>query len=123
MTAYLLVLAGAAIGAPARYLIDRAVQARHPSLLPWGTLSVNVAGSLILGLIVGLDTRHALPAPVTLGVGVGFCGTLTTFSTFSYETVRVHESGARTRALLNVVAGVTTALGAVAIGYAVGSAT
>lgn len=122
MTGYLLMLAGAAIGAPARYLIDRAVQTRHQTLMPWGTMSVNIAGSLVLGLLVGLDVHHDVPAPVALGLGVGFCGTLTTFSTFSYETLRLYETGARTQAILNVVVSITAALGAVTIGYNLGTA-
>lgn len=122
MTGYLLMLAGAAIGAPARYLIDRAVQTRHQTLMPWGTMSVNIAGSLVLGLLVGLDVHHGVPQPVTLGLGVGFCGTLTTFSTFSYETLRLYEIGARTQAILNIVVSIAAALGAVTIGYNIGIA-
>ena len=54
MTGWLLVCLGAAVGAPARYLVDRAVQARHDSLMPWGTLTVNVFGSAVLGVLAGL---------------------------------------------------------------------
>lgn len=122
MTGYLLLLAGAAIGAPARYLIDRAVQARHQTLMPWGTMSVNIAGSLVLGLLVGLDVHHDVPQPVSLGLGVGFCGTFTTFSTFSYESLRLYETGARTQAALNIVVSALAALGAVVVGYSIGSA-
>jgi CrcB protein len=122
VTALLLVCAGAAVGAPARYLTDRAVQSRHDSLMPWGTLAVNVIGSLVLGLVTGLTVAHDLPEAVTLGVGTGFCGALTTYSTFSYETLRLLESRAVLVALANVgvslVAGLAAALG----GYAVGTA-
>ncbi|WP_323102029.1 fluoride efflux transporter CrcB [Intrasporangium sp. YIM S08009] len=120
MTALLLVCAGAAVGAPARYLTDRAVQSRHDSLMPWGTLAVNVIGSLVLGLLIGLTVVHDLPEAVTLGVGTGFCGALTTYSTFSYETLRLLESRAVLVALANVgvslVAGLAAALGGYALG-------
>ncbi|MYX47034.1 fluoride efflux transporter CrcB, partial [Streptomyces sp. SID89] len=50
---WLLVIAGAAVGAPLRYLTDRTVQSRHDTVFPWGTFTVNVAGSLVLGLVTG----------------------------------------------------------------------
>ena len=122
MTGLLVLWLGAAVGAPARYLTDRAVQARHDSVLPWGTLTVNVVGSLVLGLLTGLAAHHAVPHALTLALGTGFCGALTTYSTFSYETLRLLESRAVLVALANVgvslVAGLAAALG----GYALGTA-
>jgi CrcB protein len=108
----LLIALGAAVGAPLRYLADRAIQARHDSRFPWGTLTVNVAGSLILGLVAGLPADPALAA----ALGTGFCGALTTYSTFSYETLRLAQVGARVYAVMNVVASVAAGLGAAAIG-------
>jgi CrcB protein len=113
---------GAAVGAPARYLTDRLVQRRHDSLFPWGTLVVNVVGSLVLGVTAGVGTRAALPTAVTEGLGAGFCGALTTYSTFGYETVRLAEDGARLLATLNVVVTLAAGLGAAALGYVGGSA-
>ncbi|MFI6319781.1 fluoride efflux transporter CrcB [Nonomuraea sp. NPDC050556] len=107
MTA-LLVALGAAVGAPLRYLTDRAVQARHDSLFPWGTFLVNVAGSFVLGLLVGLP----VPDGVSALLGTGFCGALTTYSTFGYETVRLAREGARLYALLNALTSVGVGLGA-----------
>jgi fluoride exporter len=118
----LMVCLGAALGAPARYLTDRAIQARHDSVFPWGTLTVNVVGSLILGALVGLGSRHHLPAEVVAAVGTGFCGALTTYSTFGFETIRLVEDGARLYAVLNVVASVAAGFGAAALGYALGLA-
>jgi CrcB protein len=111
----LLVVLGAAVGAPVRYLVDRAVQARHDSVFPWGTFAVNVAGSLVLGLLAG---GAATPA-VTALIGTGFCGALTTYSTFGYETVRLVGEHARLYAVLNVIASVVAGLGAAFLGYAV----
>ena len=107
---------GAAIGAPARYLTDRAVQGRHDSVFPWGTLTVNMAGSLLLGLLTAVGTH--LPPAVGAAVGVGFCGALTTYSTFGYETLRLAEEGAQVEAVLNVVASVAAGLAAAALGWA-----
>ena len=109
----LLVALGGALGAPLRYLVDRAVQARHDSVFPWGTFAVNVAGSLVLGLVAGLS------AATYSFLGVGFCGALTTYSTFSYETLRLLEDGSRFYALANVVATVLAGLGAMFLGSAI----
>ncbi|ADB31704.1 CrcB protein [Kribbella flavida DSM 17836] len=108
----LLVAAGAAVGAPLRYLTDRYVVTRvlrGAKPLPWGTLTVNVVGSFVLGLLTGV-TDHA----VVLLVGVGFCGAFTTYSTFAAETVQLARSGdhriAALNAALNLGLGLTAAL-------------
>ncbi len=108
----LLVALGAAVGAPLRYLTDRLIRSRHPSVFPWGTLAVNVTGSLLLGFLVGLP---ADPAVMAL-LGPGLCGALTTYSTFSYETLRLAQEGTRFLAVANVVVSVTAGLGAAMIG-------
>lgn len=113
MTVLLIVL-GAALGAPLRYLADRAVQGWHDSRFPWGTLVVNVAGSLLLGAVAAVP---AAPAVAAL-VGTGFCGALTTWSTLSYETLRLAREGARFHALANVLVSVVAGLGAAALGHA-----
>jgi fluoride exporter len=118
---FLLLCLGAALGAPARYLTDRAIQARHDTLVPWGTLTVNVVGSLVLGLLTGLAEAHQVPRAVMLGVGTGFCGALTTYSTFSYETLGLYEAGARLYATLNVVVSLAAGLCAALVGSALGS--
>jgi fluoride exporter len=111
----LLVALGAAVGAPLRYLVDRFVQARHDSVFPWGTLTVNVAGSFLLGLLVA-----SVRGPWLALLGTGFCGALTTYSTFGYETVRLVQERARLYAALNVVVSVVAGLGAAALGAWVG---
>lgn len=114
----LLVAVGAAVGAPLRYLTDRAVQSRHDAVFPWGTLTVNAAGSALLGFLVALPADGAVMALA----GSGFCGALTTYSTFSYETVRLAESGARLLAAANVAASVLAGLGAAWLGMTLAQA-
>ncbi|BBC97737.1 fluoride efflux transporter CrcB [Streptomyces rochei] len=114
---WLLVVAGAVVGAPARYLTDRAVQSRHDSVFPWGTFVVNVVGSLILGLVTGAVVTGAAGPRLQLLLGTGLCGALTTYSTFSYETLRLTEAGSGLYASVNVVAGVAAGLAAAFAGY------
>ncbi|MFD3661242.1 fluoride efflux transporter CrcB [Streptomyces sp. NPDC058659] len=108
---WLLVVAGAAVGAPLRYLTDRAARARYGTAFPWGTLAVNVAGSFVLGLLTGVASARP-----HLLLGVGLCGALTTYSTFSYETLRLYEDGAKGYAVLNVAGSLAAGLGAVWLG-------
>ncbi len=120
---WLLVIAGGMVGAPLRYLTDRAVQARHDSVFPWGTFLVNVVGCLVLGLLTGAAAEGAASQRVQLLLGTGLCGALTTYSTFSYETLRLTEEGARLFAVANVVlslaAGVGAAFAGVALAHAI----
>jgi CrcB protein len=113
MTVLLIVL-GAAIGAPARYLTDRAVQSRHDSVFPWGTFLVNISGSALLGFLAALPSQGAVAA-IT---GTAFCGAFTTYSTFSYETLRLAKDRAYLFATLNAVGSVIAALGAAYVGMA-----
>jgi CrcB protein len=107
----LLAMLGAGVGAPSRWWLDQAVQARHDSVLPWGTFVVNVTGSFALGLLLAAATLGEVDARAVVLGGAGFCGGFTTFSTFGYETLRLVEDGARAPALLN-------ALGSVGVGLA-----
>ncbi|OAA23389.1 camphor resistance protein CrcB [Frankia sp. EI5c] len=113
---WLLVIGGAAVGAPLRYLTDRVVQARHDTLFPWGTLTVNVVASLLLGLVTGAVTAGVASDQVALLVGTGLCGALSTYSTFSYETLRLVEEGAPLLAAANVAGSVAAACLAAAAG-------
>ncbi|MFE2184063.1 fluoride efflux transporter CrcB [Streptomyces sp. NPDC059455] len=120
---WLLVIAGGMVGAPLRYLTDRAVQTRHDSVFPWGTFLVNVVGCLVLGLLTGAAAEGAASQRLQLLLGTGLCGALTTYSTFSYETLRLAEEGARLFAVANVgvslVVGVGAAFAGVGLAHAV----
>ncbi|GAA1372446.1 fluoride efflux transporter CrcB [Streptomyces beijiangensis] len=119
---WLFVVLGAAIGAPLRYLADRSVQKRHDTVFPWGTFTVNLSGCLVLGLLTGAATAGAASSQVQLFLGTGLCGALTTYSTFSYETLRLVEGGARFYAVANVAVSVVAGLGAVYMGVGVAEA-
>jgi fluoride exporter len=118
----LLVLVGGMIGAPARFLADRFVQARHDSVLPWGTWAINVAGSAVLGFLLGAQQHLGLPAQVIDLVGTGFCGGLTTFSTFSYETLRLLDDGAIAAAGLNLLGSLVAGVLAAGLAFALATA-
>ncbi|MET0765711.1 MAG: CrcB family protein [Blastococcus sp.] len=108
MTA-LLVMAGALVGAPLRLLATRiAGRDGDPAV---GTLVVNVAGSAVLGALLGLATA---PAELVALVGTGFCGTLTTFSTFGLDVVRLVEERRLGSAVAYVTASLVLGLGAAA---------
>ena len=114
----LLVGLGAAFGAVARYVLDQAVTRRRGSTFPAGTWLINITGSFILGLLTGLAAHHGLSAHVLTVIGTGVCGGYTTFSTFSYETVRLSEDGAGLVAVGNVVGSIAAGLAAAALGLA-----
>jgi CrcB protein len=113
----LLVLLGGAFGAVTRYLTDVTVQRAHSTELPWGTWTVNVAGSFLLGVVA-----VAGPGWLVTLAGTGFCGALTTFSTFGYETVRLAEEGRSSLAAANAAASLGAGLTAAALGWWLGTA-
>jgi CrcB protein len=116
--AWIAFVAAGAIGAPLRYLIDSAITDHGPSAFPWGTLIVNATGSFLLGVITGLALYHAFPATSRLVLGGGFCGAYTTFSTFTFETVRLAEEGGIGEAALNIALTVAICATSAAAGLA-----
>jgi CrcB protein len=118
-SAWLAFLVAAGIGAPARYLLDGWVQDRTAGVFPWGTLTVNVTGSFTLGVLAGLGLYHGLDATVRTVLGTGALGAYTTFSAFTFETVRLAEEGALDQAVRNVAATFLVGLAAAAVGLAV----
>jgi CrcB protein len=103
-------------GAVARYLLDGAVQDRTSGLFPFGTFTVNVIGSFVLGLVAGVVLRHGWPGPLESIVGIGLCGGLTTWSTASWETVRLIEEGEGATALRYALANLGASLAAAGLG-------
>lgn len=114
----LLVAAGGAIGAVLRYLLGSWIQGRLGPDFPWGTFVVNVSGCLLIGAVLGVVERGALPAEARLFVAVGVLGGYTTFSTFGYETLRLIESGEIIPALFNAFGQLALGLVAVYLGLA-----
>lgn len=115
---FLLVALGAMVGAPLRYLTDRYVQARHDSVFPWGTHAVNATACLLFGFAAALS----LPEWLFALVAIGFLGTLSTYSTYGYETLRLLQNGQRFLAFANAAASTAAGLGAAFIGAAVAQA-
>lgn len=120
--AWVAFISAGAVGAPVRYLVDGFVGDRTEGAFPWGTLVINASGSLVLGLLTGLGLYHAFPETPRLVLGTGFCGAYTTFSTFSFETVRLLEEGARNEAFRYALATLVVGAGAAGAGLALAAA-
>lgn len=95
-----LMIAGG-LGAVARFVVDGAVRSRFTPSFPLGTVMINISGSLVLGVVTGLTMSQAIPEAVHLVAGTGFLGGYTTFSTASFETVRLVQERHVGAALLN----------------------
>ncbi|MGB8022032.1 MAG: fluoride efflux transporter CrcB [Candidatus Nanopelagicales bacterium] len=113
----LLVMIGAAVGAPSRWLLDQRIQSSHDSVFPWGTLTINVVGSLLLGFILGAVSLGHGSSELAALAGTGFCGGFTTFSTFGYETIRLVEDGSARQAGRNVLASLVLGMIAALAGW------
>jgi CrcB protein len=111
---YLLVVVGGGMGALVRALIARALPFSPEQGFPWAILGINVVGSFALGACVGW---HRESPRLWALVGVGFCGGLTTFSTFSLDVFRLFHGGRVVVALLYAIANFSLALLAVTLGY------
>jgi fluoride exporter len=84
---------GGALGASARYLLDRVIEHRTFSVFPWATFAINLSGCFLIGLIgQALVDRHHLPAWLRVGLVLGVIGGYTTFSTFAQESLTLVES-------------------------------
>ncbi|MEU6999723.1 fluoride efflux transporter CrcB [Nonomuraea sp. NPDC046570] len=116
------VFIGGVLGAPARYLVDRFIKERFGATMPWGTLAVNVLGSAILGLFMGLASNGRIPHAVLSLIGTGFCGALTTFSTFSADTFKLIEAGSANKAWGNVLLNLIIGMAILSLGYLIGGA-
>ncbi len=102
-----LVAIGGALGSLSRYGCQKWIYQLHPHPFPFGTFTVNILGSLLIGLFFGLSEKGNLLSPDwRLFLTTGFCGGFTTFSTFSYETLSLMRNGDYSYALLYVLASV-----------------
>jgi CrcB protein len=112
---------GSALGGVARYLLGGLIQRATEGTFPLGTLVINVTGSFLLGLLYRYAAESAAVTPeVRAMLTIGICGGYTTFSTFSYETVRLLEDGEYTRALAYVGLSVVLSVGGAILGITVG---
>lgn len=109
-----------AVGAVVRYLVGRAVQERRHTVFPVGTLAVNVSGCFLAGLILGFVVYHGLASGPATVLGIGFLGAYTTLSTFSFESVRLIQSGAVLTGLANITLSAVAGLIAAGAGLALG---
>lgn len=119
MRVLLFVAFGGGVGSALRYLASSAIGDRGA---PWGTISVNIAGSLVLGLLVGWFARRPIDSALEIGLLTGVLGGFTTFSTFTVETVALLDSGRWETALLNVAVSVIVGVAAAAAGLAIARA-
>jgi CrcB protein len=123
--AYLWIAIGSALGGMGRYACSRAVALRYGETFPWGTLMVNVTGSLIIGFIAALtgpDSRLVVSPNTRNFLMVGLCGGYTTFSSFSLQTLELVRNRDFGEAFGNILLSVAACLAAVAIGFIAGSA-
>jgi CrcB protein len=111
---WLLVAIGGAVGAPCRYLVDTVVSRRAGTRFPLGTLLVNVLGAALLG---GLAARLGHGGAAYAGLGVGFCGAFTTFSTFAWEAFALVEDGEGVRSAAYVAASLVLGIGVASATY------
>ena len=106
-----------AMGCIARYFAANLTYQFFGRGLPYGTLLVNVAGSFLLGFLASFGVRSSLLSPeLRIGLSVGFMGGFTTFSTFSYETLKLLEEGSFWQAGANVLLNILLCLGAALLG-------
>jgi CrcB protein len=120
---YLLVAVFGAAGAVSRYWLDGWVSDMTHGQFPWGTFVVNLLGAFALGIVVALTTERLVLSPDwRVALGIGFLGAFTTFSTYTYETVKLAEDGAIGLALMNSIGMLALGLIAAVLGLALGRA-
>lgn len=115
-----LVALGSAIGGVSRYLLVPVAQRWYAAGFPGGTLTVNILGSLLIGVIVRLATGPLVTPETRIFLTVGICGGFTTFSSFSIESVELMQSGQWARAAIYVLASVALCLLATFVGWSAG---
>ncbi|MDJ0360743.1 fluoride efflux transporter CrcB [Rhodococcus sp. H29-C3] len=117
MIVLLLALAGA-LGAVCRFVGDSFVKSKvQGTLFPWATICINISGSMLVGFLAGLVVLAQGATDLQTVIGTGFCGGYTTFSTASFETVRLVQVGKRSLALATAVGTLVGSVGACAAGF------
>lgn len=122
MLLYLVIALGGAVGAVARYAVGGWVQGIGGTAFPWGTLIVNITGSLLLGFLYRFLEGISAGVQWRAFLAIGFCGAYTTFSTFSYETVRLMQNGEWSRVGSYVLGSVLIGLVGMFLGFGMASA-
>lgn len=117
MSTVLWVAAGGALGSVLRYLISDSLDRRAA---PWGTVLVNLLGSLALGMLVGWFAGRGTDSVIRIAIGVGLLGGFTTFSSWAVETIALWDAGRYVSAVANVGVSVVAGLAVAAIGLAIG---
>ena len=116
-TSVLWVGLGGCLGSVARYVLSKSIDGKLNTVFPYGTLAVNILGSLILGFVYGVALKKAGTAsPLTIFLGVGFCGGFTTFSTFAWENINLLQQRLISPALLYIAVSLVVGLLAIAFG-------
>ena len=117
------IMLGGAVGAVARFIVSTKITEKFGNSFPYGTLTINVIGSFLMGLLaITLVERMHIDPLYRLGIFVGFLGAFTTFSTFSIETLNLFDQGMPLRALLNIISSVLFSVLAVWLGVLIGKA-
>lgn len=116
MNALLPVMLGGALGAGLRYVVGLMVAARFGSVFPWATLSINILGSLVMGIVIGWFARHSGSESARLFISVGLLGGFTTFSSFSMEFWMLFERGQSGAAAAYAAASMVGAITACGLG-------
>jgi fluoride exporter len=125
MFGYLMVAVGGALGSVARFWLSDALVRKTGSGFPWGTIAVNITGSLLIGFLAALAEpggRRYLNPTGQLFFMYGICGGYTTFSSFSLQTLRLAQAGQWFEAAGNVLLSVVLCMVAVWLGYLLGTA-
>lgn len=121
---FLMLATGAVLGASSRYYLGLWIASRLGTGFPYGTFLINVTGSLVLGFFgtLALDRAAVIPTELRLLVAVGFAGSYTTFSTYTFETLRLLEDGDFLLALLYALGSVLAGLLSVYLGVVIARA-
>lgn len=118
---FICVAVAGGLGCASRFFLDGVIRFRTRGTMPWGTIVLNLTGSLLLGLITGFTSSQLLPEAVHLIVGAGFLGGYTTFSTASFETIRLLQERKWVAGTANGLGVLVGATALAALGFWLGS--